>query len=113
MDYYEMKKLRNSLTTHTKTETHTVPILLTYNTYSDAGPDYEQRTRYAKSEDLEKLQLKKCVRCGRLMDGGKCRNDLNKQMCYICAKETTLEECFNLIDIKAGKKPKYNINYDW
>lgn len=113
MNYYELKELRNSLTTVTKTQTNTIPILLTYSVYSDAGPDYKQRIRFAKPEDLDKLKLIKCIRCNQLMDGGRYRNDSKKQMCYSCHRETTLEEIFNALDTREGKPPTYNVNYDW
>ena len=92
MTFYEAKGFRIRNTTYCKDKQHTIPVKLTFSTYTDRGPDYEQRTRYARLEDIESLELVKCARCGCYMDGGKTDLVSKEHRCYACARELLLEE---------------------
>lgn len=91
-DFYEQKRFRLNNTTPRKDDQHTVPVKLTFNTYTDNGPGYEQSTRYARFEDIESLELVKCDRCRCYMDGGKIDLASKKHRCYSCAREVLLRE---------------------
>lgn len=92
MDYYELKKHRLNNTRPRKDGEYNIPVLITFSTYTDNGPGYEQQTRFARASDLDDLQLIKCIDCGRLMDGGRYANDKTKQQCYTCYKEGLLRD---------------------
>ena len=97
MDWYELKKFRIENSTREKTNENTLKIKLTFSRYKN-GTEYYQEYRYINPNMIEKMKLVKCDRCGIYMDGGSYRPDINRRLCYVCSREETLRECFELMD---------------
>lgn len=83
-----------------KDDEYNIPVMYTQSVYTDNGPSYEQRTRFAKKKEVEGSGLLRCIDCGVYMDGGRYTTDETKQQCYRCDKESTLREIMRLMDKK-------------
>ncbi len=97
MNYTELKKFRLENSTNEKTNENTLKIKLTFTRYRN-GTEYYQEYRFINPALIEEMQLVKCDRCDIYMDGGTYRQDINRRLCYVCSREETLRECFELMD---------------
>lgn len=73
-------------------------VFVSHHVYTDNGPTYPQDRRFMRHQDLEKFDVVRCVRCNKLMTGGRYREDRNVRTCNDCYREQLLEDIIRLMD---------------